>query len=175
VTVLGIALLLVSALSFTRALQRLYELAFGLPSLGLRNSQWGLLWLVVVCVETVARPWLLGGLSGTLELIGSLALGIATWLATPYLLLGRRIAWKRLAPTTLLSVLGMTAVGVWSEIWLPHTISASAAQYGLIGIGFALLTWLVGVGVVLVLATTGGAMIDARLHDSAVDDAIAYK
>jgi membrane protein len=52
---------------------------------------------------------------------------------------------------------------VWSVIWLPHTLSTSARQYGVIGIGFAMLTYLFAVAVVLVVATTGGAMIADRL------------
>ena len=41
VTALGVTLLLVSALAFTRGMQRLYEGAFDLPKLGMRNTQWG--------------------------------------------------------------------------------------------------------------------------------------
>jgi membrane protein len=157
-TVLGVVLLLVSALSFTRGLQRLYEGAFGLPSLGMRNTKWGLMWLGVVCVSAILRPLVLGGLSGNVELIGSLALSGALWLATPYLLLGRRLHWTKLAPVAVLSTIGMTGVGIWSVIWMPHTIAASARQFGVIGVGFALLTYLVAVAGVLVAAATGGAL-----------------
>ena len=49
VTVLSVVLLLVSTLSFTRGLQRLYELAFGLRTLGMRNTPRALFWLAFVC------------------------------------------------------------------------------------------------------------------------------
>jgi uncharacterized membrane protein YcfT len=39
---------------------------------------------------------------------------------------------------------------------------AAAAQFGVIGIGFAMLTWFVAVAVVVVVATTGGATIADR-------------
>jgi membrane protein len=165
VTVLGVVLLIVSALSFTRGVQRLYELAFGLATRGMRNTKWGILWLVVLCVISVVRPWILGGLSGTFELVGSLVLSTGLWLITPYLLLGRRLSFRRLAPVAVLSTIGMDGVGVWSAIWLPHTISTSAQQYGVIGIGFALLTYLVAIAGVLVVATTGGAMISDRIDE----------
>jgi membrane protein len=163
VTTLGVVLLIVSALSFTRGVQRLYELAFGLPTRGLRNTKWGIVWLVVLCILSVVRPWILGNLSGTIEIVGSLALATLLWLLTPYLLLGRRLSFRRLAPVAVLSTIGMDAVGVWSAIWLPHTIATSARQYGVIGIGFALLTWLVAVAGVLVVAATGGAMVSDRI------------
>jgi membrane protein len=164
VTVLGIGLLLVSALAFTRGLQRLYEGSFGLPTLGMRNTKWGLLWLTVVCTVLVLRPLLLGGLSGVAETVGSLVLSGAVWLATPYLLLGRRLRAAQLAPVAALSTIGMTGVGIWSAIWMPHTLAASSRQFGVIGIGFALLTWLVAIACVLVAAASGGATISDRLE-----------
>jgi membrane protein len=157
ITGLGALLLLVSALSFTRGMQRLFEGAFGLPSLGMRNTAWGLLWLIVVCLVAGLRPVIANGP------ITSLILSAALWLLTPYLLLGRRVHWTRLWPVAALSVIGMTAVGIWSVIWLPHTISVSAKQYGVIGIGFALLTYLFAIACVLVAAATGGAMVADRL------------
>jgi membrane protein len=163
VTALGIVLLLVSGLSFTRGLQRLYEGAFALPTRGMRNTKWGLVWIVAACALTILRPLVLGGLSGQVEAIASVALSVAFWLVTPYLLLGRRVRWPRLAPLALLSALGMAGVGIWSVIWMPHTVAASAQQFGIIGVGFALLTWLVAIAVVLVVAATGGAMIADRL------------
>lgn len=148
VTVLGAVLLIISALSFTR---------------GMRNTTWGLLWLVVVCLASFVRPHVLGGLNGRIETVASLALSAALWLVTPYLLLGRRLHWQRLAPVAVLSTIGMTGAGIWSVLWLPHTIGSSASQFGVIGIGFALLTWLVAIAGVLVVATTGGAMVADRL------------
>ena len=45
ITVLGALVVLVSATAFTRALQRVYETAWGLPRFGLRGSVRGLVWL----------------------------------------------------------------------------------------------------------------------------------
>jgi membrane protein len=163
ITALSIALLLFSGLSFTRGLQRLYEGAFSLPTRGMRNSKWGLVWLVVVTLLVSVRPKVLGGLDGEFETIASLLISAALWLVTPYLLLGRRLHWLRLLPVSVLSVIGMTGVGIWSVLWMPHTIASSAEQFGVIGIGFALLTWFVAVAGVLVVAATGGALVSDRL------------
>src|SRR4051794_18797960 len=51
VTALSLVLLLVSTLSFTRGLQRLYEGAFGLAGLGMRNTPRALMWLGIVAVS----------------------------------------------------------------------------------------------------------------------------
>jgi membrane protein len=164
VTALGLVLLVVSALSFTRALQRLYEGSFGLVKLGMRNTPRALLWLLAVTVFVSLRPPLLDVVpSGWLHAALTLALSTSLWLITPYLLLGRRVWWMRLLPGALLTAIGMAGLGVWAVLWMPHTLATSARQFGVIGIGFALLTYLVAAGAVLVVGTTGGALIADRL------------
>lgn len=162
VTALGILLLLVSTLAFTRGLQRLYEGAYGLPTLGVRNTLRALLWLTTIAAIVTLRPVVVEPLSGWLLVAATLLIGTVTWLLTPYLLLGRRVRPARLLPAAILSAIGMAGVGVWSVIWMPHTLATSAAQFGIIGIGFAMLTWFVAVAAVLVVTTTGGATIAER-------------
>lgn len=154
----GGLLLIIAALSFARALQRLYEGAFGLPPLAMRNTKWALLWLLILFIGAAIRPVIDRGPVTGLLLSGAL------WLATPYLLLGRRVHWSRLTGVALLSALGMSGVGIWTVIYMPHAISDSAEQYGVFGIGFALLSWLFVSSCVLVAAATGGAMITHRIE-----------
>lgn len=164
VTALGVTLLIVSALSFTRGMQRLYEGVFDLAKLGIRNTPRAVLWLLVVTVFVALRPLVLDLIpGGWLHAAMTLALSTLLWLLTPYLLLGRRVSWQRLLPGALLTAVGMAGVGVWAVIWMPHTLATSAQQFGVIGIGFALLTYLVVVGAVVVVATTGGALIADRV------------
>jgi membrane protein len=158
VTAFGVLLLIVAGLSFARAMQRLYENAYGLPPLSMRNTKWALLWLLLLGIAAEARPHLDRGP------VTGLLLSAAVWLATPYLLLGRRVHWSRLIGVALLSALGMSGVGIYTVIYMPHAISDSAQQYGVFGIGFALLSWLFVSACVLVAAATGGAMITERIE-----------
>jgi membrane protein len=167
ISVLGGLLLVVSALSFTRALQRLYQLAFGQPSLGLRAAKWGLIWLAVVIAILTLRPVVLSPFHGLTLLLLSIGIGALLWLVTPYILLARRIPWRRLVATAVLTSVGMTGLTLASAIWMPHSVAVSAEQFGTIGIAFALLSWLVGAGLVLVVAAAGGSVIDARLQQRA--------
>jgi membrane protein len=164
VQVFGALLLIISALSFTRALQRLYQLAWDQSSLGLRAAKWGLIWLAIVIAVLTLRPVVLSGTGGVIRVVLSLAITGVAWLLTPFVLLGQRVAWRRLVPTALLTTVGMTGLGVCSAVWMPHTVAASAAQFGVIGIAFALLSWLVGAGMVLVFAAAGGATIEEHLR-----------
>ena len=55
-TVAGLLLVVFSSLSFTRALQRTYELAWGLRRRGVKGSPWGLLWLALFALYWWLAP-----------------------------------------------------------------------------------------------------------------------
>jgi membrane protein len=163
VTGLGLVLIVVSATSFTRGMQRLYEGAYMLPARGMRGTRSGLAWLALVAVFLVFRPVLAGLFDGSAaRIVVSLVLAAALWTMTPYVLLGRRLRWTRVLPSGLLAATGMTALGVSSAIWLPRTIATSAEQYGVIGVAFALLSWIVAATFILVGSATGGAIAVER-------------
>ncbi|HET6546889.1 MAG TPA: hypothetical protein VFG79_00440 [Solirubrobacter sp.] len=163
ITGLGVILLLVSLLSFARGLQRLYEGVFGLAALGMRNTPRALLWLAFMGLVAALRPVATGPFDGVVRIVANVAIAMSVWLVTPYLLLGRRVRWGGLLPTALLSAFGMTCVAIWSVIWMPHAFATSARQFGMFGIGFAILAWLVAVACVLVAAAAGGAVIEERI------------
>jgi membrane protein len=153
ISVIGVLLLVVAALAFTRALQRLYEGAFGLPALGMRGTKYGLQWLLALIVLLTVRPFVSG------SVVVALALGAGFWLLTPLLLLGRRVAWRRLVPSAVFTTLLMSALGVVSAIWVPRSVASSADDFGAIGVAFAILGWLVAAGFVLVASATIGAVV----------------
>jgi membrane protein len=165
VSALGLALLVVSALSFTRGLQRLYEAAYRLPARGMRGTWSGLAWLGAVGVFLTIRPVVAGLFDGpVLRLAVSLALAAALWTATPYILLGARMAWRPLLPGALLASAGNTALTASSVVWFPPTVTSSSEQYGVMGVAFALLSWLVAASFVVVVSTVGGAATLERLR-----------
>jgi membrane protein len=156
-TTLTVIVLIVSVLSFTRRLQRLYESTWELESRGLRGTGWGLAWIGFLLIYVSLHPALDGVTRGLVAVMLSLAGAFAVGLATPYLLLGRRLPWRRLVPQACLTAGGLTALGLWSAIYMPRAFESSAKAYGPIGIAFALLTWLWGLGIVLVVAAVYGS------------------
>ena len=164
ISLFGLLVVVVSALSFSRALQRLYEQSYGLPSLGMRNTTWGLAWLMLMVIYTSVRPFVAGLLEGAAPRAAiSLTLGAAIFTATPYLLLGKRLGWRPLLPGALLAAAGVAVLGATTVLWFPRTLASSADQFGMIGVAFALLSWLIAAGFVLVGAATGGAVLKERL------------
>lgn len=159
----GALLLILSALSFTRALQRLYQTAFDQTSLGWRAARWGISWLGMIIAVVTLRPIILSGVHGTLDATITLLIAFGLWLVTPYMLLAYRVPRRTLMPTALLTALGMSAYSASSAVWMPRAVASSAQQFGAFGVAFAMLSWLVGAGVVLVVTTGGGAVIAERL------------
>lgn len=164
VTAISFVLVVVSALALARAMQRLYEVSYELPASGLRGTPWHLLWIALIPIYLTLRPLVSGLAGGWWQIAGSLLLGAGAWLATPYILLGRRLNWRQLVPGAVFTSLGMTALGGVSLIYLPHSVSSSARHYGAIGVAFSLLSWLVLVGFVLVGTATAGAVTLKRLE-----------
>src|SRR5205085_423252 len=56
VSLFSALLLIFSALSFTRAMQRMYERAWDLEARGIRDAAYGLLWLAGFATYAVAHP-----------------------------------------------------------------------------------------------------------------------
>jgi membrane protein len=159
-SLLGIMLLIISALSFTRGLQRIYEASYGLESRGWKGTRSGLAWLLALGVYLTIRPLVTEPFeTGDGRLAISLVLAAAGWTLTPYLLLGRRLHWKPLLPGAILAAVANTALGISSVIWLPDTIETSAEQYGAVGVSFGILSWLVASSFAIVISTTGGAVV----------------
>jgi membrane protein len=160
---LGVLLLVVAALSFTRGLQRVYEHAWRLEARGLAGTRAGLTWIGGVVVWSTlyaaVRDWLLGltGPVGSLTIL--LAGNAVLWLWSPWILLAGRVDWRALVPTALLTSVAMTAISVGSVIYMPEAIGRSATHYGLIGIAIALVSWLVGIGFALTACAGVGAVL----------------
>ena len=155
--IVGAVLVVLTALSFTRAMQRLYETAWGLDRRGLKASGWGLLWLAELLAWLLLQPGLDSVLPEGVNAAVSLALAGGLWLSTPYLLLGRRVNYRRLFPSAVLSTVLMTLAGVVSVVAMPHVVASSANQFGTIGVAFALLSWLTALALVIMAAAVVGA------------------
>jgi membrane protein len=163
---IGVLVLVGASLSFTRGLQRVYEAAWRLRSRGLRGSPAGLEWIAGIVLWTTvfatAREWLIDrtGPLGTLVVL--LAGNALLWVWSPYVLLARRVPWRALVPSGLLTSLAMTAYSIGSVVYMPGAIDQSAARYGSIGIAIALVSWLVGVGFALTTSAAVGAVLGER-------------
>jgi len=164
--VLSVVLLLVSGVSLTRRLQRMYLQAWQLERLpGVRGSFNAAVGLVALLLEIVllalarrlfrALPldWVLGG---SLSVLASVAL----WTSIPWLLLDRRMPFRRLLLGGVLAAVGTAGYGVASIVYMPGLMERYSLRYGLFGVCVALVGWLLASALILIAATVIAAEFD---------------
>jgi membrane protein len=164
VGIISVLLLIVTATSFTRALQRVYERAWRLPRAGARESWRGLVWLVGV----IAYLWMIGfaarltaGLpyATPARALAAVAAAFCLWWWSQRMLTARRVRWRALIPGAALSAFGMLTLGVLSAGIVPRMIASNQRMLGPSGAIFALVSWLIVIGTVLVVTATIGAVL----------------
>ncbi|MFJ8134260.1 YhjD/YihY/BrkB family envelope integrity protein [Streptomyces hydrogenans] len=160
--VVGALIALVSATSFSRAMARVCERAWGLPKAGTRIAAWRwavwlLALLLVVFLQAPIRDGFGAGAWLGLPLYFLLALGV--WLWTQHLLLAKRVPWLPLLPGALLGATASTALGLTARLYMPGALNRALAEYGSLGLVLTLLSWLIVVCAALTFAFTLGAVL----------------
>jgi membrane protein len=162
-SVISVVVVLASATSFTRALQRVYELSWGLPRLGLRGSVRGVVWLLgfaaYLGVAGLTLHYLHGGIPASAAKVTVGAIGaVGLWWWTPYVLLMGRVRIRALLPCGLLTGVAVLALGRASVIFVPRAIHNNERRFGTIGVLIAVQSWLVVVSCTIVAAAVVGAV-----------------
>ncbi|HZO08249.1 MAG TPA: hypothetical protein VFC77_02640 [Myxococcota bacterium] len=171
VTWVSIIILVLATTSFARAMQRMFERSYEVEKAPLREAWWSLVWLAAFAAWIVIAGPLreaFRDIGIVLAVVASTATGFVLWLGTPMILLHGRIEWHRLAPGALVSGLLAALATVASSIYLPVAMTWSAERYGLIGIAFALQSFLVVMGFVIVIGAVVGA-VTSELHGAQIE------
>jgi membrane protein len=170
VTAFGVLILFFSLLSFIRALQRTYEAAWELPPAGFRGTLHGMSSVALFAV-LLAIIALLGTLSrvvpgGSVVILPLKVVASAVvWLQLQRLLLSRRVPRRELRPGAAVAGLAQVVTSVYAATYLPHLVSTDAERYGVIGVTFALLTWLIVVAAGLVAIAVVSAEAGLRQRE----------
>jgi membrane protein len=165
-TVLGTLFTLLSAYAWPTALQRGYEIAWGVESRGWRGLWRPLVWLIafvaagalllVLPRSGLEDPWR----TILLLLFSAPIIFVWSWWTQHFLLRGA-VAWRSLVPGAVAMTIGLVGLRAFAAVWLSSAISYNTARYGPLGIVFMLLTWLTALSVVML----GGPVLGAALHE----------
>lgn len=162
----SVFLLLFSGVSLARRLQRMYLQAYDLPSApGVRGAFNASLGLAAVLGE-VALLSFLRSIVRTLPfnwaagLPLTMVVGVLFWTTVPFLLLDRRLPWRRLLPAGVLAGLAVSLYGVATTFYMPVLMTTYSRRYGLFGITVALVGWLLCIALILVSTTIVAAEFD---------------
>ena len=160
---ISLLIVLISATSFSRALNRMYAKAWHVAPSGWSNGGRWIAVIVAICATTVATQYINSSAEAFTENIAALVLTfllnalLYTWV--PWLLLMRRISVVRLLPSAALMGIGSVGLYLAGHVYLPHALEISAEHFGSLGIAFAFIGWLFVMAFVLILATVLGAVI----------------
>ena len=165
VTWVSVIILVLSATSFTRALQRMFQRAYQTDPGSWREAWRGLAWLAAFGLWIVVSSPLRNALADVGGVVFAIAVstvfGFVVWLATPAILLGAR-DWRRLLPGALVSAMLGALLGAASGIYVPIVLTWSADRYGLIGVAFSIQSWLLAAAFVVVIGAVVGAVASER-------------
>jgi uncharacterized BrkB/YihY/UPF0761 family membrane protein len=162
---IGLVVTIVSATSFSRALQRMYARVYDLKrtrrSGAVRSSVvWLFGWLAYLeAVYLLGRSLHDAPGSPVLPALVTLVAQVGIWWWTARLLLLWRVPWSQLLPGALLTTAGMEALFRGSALVMPRFARSSVEQFGSVGVVLAAASWLVAFGGVLVVTTVLGRLL----------------
>jgi uncharacterized BrkB/YihY/UPF0761 family membrane protein len=155
ITFFGFIILVFSVGSFARSMQRMYEAVWGLPKRGVRGTLDGLGGAVVLVIVFGSLAWIGSLFASTdhnrlIALPLQLLLAIPVWVLFIRLMLSRRRSVLDVLPSAIVSSLAQVLLSWGTQVYVPHLIEVDAQRYGVIGVAFALVSWLVIVAYLLV-------------------------
>jgi membrane protein len=166
-SITGIAwvFLVLSGYSVAASLQGLYQRVFGLDSRTTRDMPRALTWLVLLVTWLYASAWV----GPPVRAAGPFAFAIAGlvaftcfWWFTMWLLLAGRIPWRRLLPPAVATGAFWLGMEAFFAVTFSGMVTSNDQRYGPIGTMFALMSYLIAIGVVVILGAVTGLVWQER-------------
>lgn len=172
--VIGAIMTLVSATSFSRALDRMYSRVWDVPRLTLRE---GWRWVVVILavaigvvvqilVPNLRELWSMRAVVGFgIELVAGFLLWAVLWSAISRMLTLGRVNTRCLILNGVVTAAGLTVLVVATHIGMAQVVKSATAQFGILGIIFTVISWLFVFSAIVIGATV-------IVHALSVDDGV---
>ncbi len=173
VTGLSYVLFVLSGIAVAAAIQELYERAFDLETRGLTDTPRRIVWLAMLVAIAALASWVgpsVHGAGGPV-LLAILALVAVTgfWWLTMWLLLGGRVSWRELIPSAVATGIFWLAMCLVFNLTMSSTITSNYKKYGEIGVVLSFMSFLIAIGVVIILGAVIGVVW--RLRRTIASDA----
>lgn len=162
--VVGVVLLLIAATSFARALERGLRTIWRTPATSVKFAwRWPATVAAVILgiAFIVATRILIRGVGPTpvLEFVAEVVLWGALWWAASWIVTNRRISLRELLPGAILAGVGFAVAGLFGRLFLPPLLADSANRFGVLGMAFTYIGWLLVLACILLVAATIGRTI----------------
>lgn len=159
--VLGVILLVVAATSFARALERSFRTIWRAPTVSIKFAwRWlaALAAVVIGLALVVATRIIVVGVGPipVIEFIAEVAVWGALWWIASWIVINRRVSLRELLPGSVLAGLGFAVAGLFGRVFLPPLLADSAMRFGVLGMAFTYIGWLLVLACILLIAATVG-------------------
>ncbi|SFS13680.1 membrane protein [Microbacterium sp. cf046] len=162
--VIGLILLVIAATSFARALERSLRTIWRTPSVSIKFA-WR--WLVALAAVVAGLGLVVsarilvvgGGLVAVVEFIIEVVLWSGLWWLTSWIVVNRRVSLQQLLPGCVLAGIGFSVAGLVGKSFLPPLLADSATRFGVLGMAFTYIGWLLVLACILLIATTIGRVV----------------
>jgi membrane protein len=162
--VIGVILLIIAATSFARALERSLHTIWRTPTISLKFA-WR--WVVAVVSVIVGIALVLAtrilvqgdGPFPVLEFVAEVALWSLIWGTVSWIVLNRRVGFRPLLPGAVLAGIGFALAGVLGRVVLSPLLTDAATRFGVLGMAFTYIGWLLVLAFILLITATAGRVI----------------
>jgi membrane protein len=162
----GYVLFIFGGIAAAGAVQELYEKAFDIEPRGMKNLPQRLLWLAVTIggglIAAQAGPSLhSSGGPVLLGVVGFIIFALFWWFSM-WLLLAGRIRWRDLLPAAIATGVCWVGMEAVFRLTFSNTVVANNTKYGDIGVVLAFMSYLIAIGVVIIIGAIFGVVWNER-------------
>ena len=162
--VIGVVLLVIAATSFARALERSLRRIWRTPAVSLKFA-WR--WLAAVAAVVIGVAVIVAtriiirdeGPLTVIEFIAEVVLWGALWWVASCIVVNRRVSLRELLPGSVLAGIGFAVAGRLGRVFLPPLLADSALRFGVLGMAFTFIGWLLVLACILLIAATVGRVV----------------
>jgi membrane protein len=175
ITGVGYVMFIFGGIAAATAVQDLYERSFRLESRGLKDMPRQAAWLVVLIGFAVLAGWLgphIGDVGGPVlqGLLGFVVL-VGFWWFTMWFLLGGRVPARDVVPSAVATALFWVGMTLVFRLTFSNSVVSDYNKYGAIGVVFAFMSFLIAIGVVIIL----GAIVGLVWREQGLSFASAFR
>ena len=166
--VIGVVLLVIAATSFARALERSLRTIWRTPTSSIRFAwRWfAAVTAVIVGLAAVVSTRIIvrgDGAVPVIEFVAEVAAWSTLWWIAAWIVINRQVSLRELLPGALLAGTGFAVAGLFGRVFLPPLLADSAARFGVLGMAFTYIGWLLVLACVLLIALTVGRIVSLTL------------
>ena len=170
--IIGVILLIIAATSFARALERALHIIWRTSAISIKFA-WR--WLAAVVAVVIGLAFVVGtriilrdeGPTTVIEFILEIVLWGALWWIACWIVINRQVSLRQLLPGAVLTGIGFAVAGVYGKVFLPPLLADSAQRFGVLGMAFTYVGWLLVLSCILLIATTAGRVAYLTRSESA--------